>query len=95
MYARFRDREWQWSDALEKRMDWWSLAPYWVPAIAAVIAVVVLVGAARARAARRSARPRQGASAAVDQSYLDSSHIGEPEAGFDVGAAGKLRRGRR
>ena len=62
-------------------MDWWSLAPYWVPALAAVIAVVVLVGAARSRAARRSARPRQGASSSVDLSYLDSSHMDEPQAG--------------
>jgi hypothetical protein len=76
-------------------MDWWSLAPYWMPALAAVIAVVVLVGVARSRAARRSARPRQGASSSVDSSYLDSSHIDEPQAAgaprgharFDIGAA--------
>ena len=80
-------------------MDWWSLAPYWVPALAAVIAVVVLIGVARSRAARRAARPRQGASAAVDVSYLDSSHMGEPQTRphFNLGAAagGKLRRTRR
>jgi hypothetical protein len=103
--SRHRRREWPWSDALlEKVMDWWSLAPYWMPALAAVIAVVVLVGAVRSRAARRSARPRQGASSSVDQFYLDSSHIGEPQARdaphgyarFDVGpAAGAKRRGRR
>jgi hypothetical protein len=81
-------------------MDWWNLAPYWLPVLAAVIAVVVLVGAVRSRAARRSARPRPGPSSAVDLFYLDSSHIiephpgGAPHARLDVGApsSGKLRR---
>ncbi|TMG85344.1 MAG: hypothetical protein E6H78_07425 [Betaproteobacteria bacterium] len=86
-------------------MDWWSLAPYLVPAFVAVIAIIVLVGAARSRAARRSRRPRQGASSSVDPFYLDSSHMGEPQAGspargnmrFDSGATagGKSRRARR
>ena len=79
-------------------MDWWSLAPYWVPALAAVIAVVVLIRVARSRAARRATRPRQGASAAVDVSYLDSSHMGEPQTGprFDLAApaGGASRRAR-
>jgi hypothetical protein len=90
---------------VEKLMDFWSLAPYWLPALAGVIAVVVLVAAARSRAARKSARPRQGASSSVDSSYLDSSHIDEPQAAgaprgharFDAGAAagGTSRRTRR
>ncbi len=86
-------------------MDFWSLAPYWLPALAAVIAVIVLVRAARMRAARRSRRPREGTSSPVDVSYLDSSHIGEPQAGdaargharFDIGpgAGGTSGRARR
>jgi hypothetical protein len=90
---------------LEKGMDWWSLAPYWVPALVAVVAVVVLVGAAHSRALRRSRRSRQAASSSVDPFYLDSSHMGEPQAGnptrrhvrFDAEATagGKSRRARR
>lgn len=86
-------------------MDWWSLAPYWVPALVAVVAIVVLVGAARSRAARRSGRSRHAASSSVDPFYLDSSHMGEPQTGnptrrhlrfgADATAGGKSRRAHR
>jgi len=86
-------------------MDWWSLAPYWLPALVAVVAVGVLVAAARSRAARKSRRPRQAAASSVDPYYLDSSHMGEPQTGnspsrharFRSGASasGKSRRARR
>jgi len=59
-------------------MDWSSLAPYWVPGIVAVVAIVILLATARSRAARRSARKRRVPSEAVDPFYLDSSHMGEP-----------------
>jgi hypothetical protein len=65
---------------LEQPMDWWSLAPYWIPAIVAVVAILILAAAARSRAARRSARSRRAPSSSVDAFYLDSSHIGEPQA---------------
>jgi hypothetical protein len=59
-------------------MDWLSIAPYWVPGVIALVAVVVVAAAARSRAARRSAR-RDRYSASTDEwAYLDSSHVGEP-----------------
>jgi hypothetical protein len=60
-------------------MDWWSLAPYWIPGIIAVIAIVILAAASRSRAARRSARNRRVPSSSVDSLYLDSSHIRDPQ----------------
>jgi hypothetical protein len=93
------------SKRLEKAMDWWSLAPYWVPALVAVVAIVVLVGAAHSRSVRRSRRSRQAASSSVDPYYLDSSHMGEPQAGnptrrqvrfrAEATAGGKSRHARR
>ena len=59
-------------------MDWSSLAPYWVPGIIAVVAVVVLAAAARSRVRKRSSRDRPAVSSSEEWSYLDSSHIGEP-----------------
>jgi hypothetical protein len=58
-------------------VDWWSLAPYWVPAIIAVVAIVVVAAAARSRSARRSRTPRESSSS-DEWAYLDSSHVGEP-----------------
>jgi len=72
-------------------MDWWSLAPYWLPALVAVVAVVVLVAAARSRAARKSRRPRQAAASSVDPYYLDSSHMGEPQTGNAPSRHARLR----
>jgi hypothetical protein len=64
-----------------KSMDWWSLTAYWVPAVIAVVAIVVLASAARSRAVKRSSlRRRAASSSSVDSFYLDSSHMGEPEA---------------
>ena len=60
-------------------MDWRSFAPYWIPAIIAVIAVALLALAARKRSARRSGRRPPVPSSSVDPFYLDSSHAGEPE----------------
>jgi hypothetical protein len=77
----------------EKVMDWWSLAPYWLPALVAVVAVAVLVGAARSRAARKSRRPRQAAASSVDPFYLDSSHMGEPQAGNSPSRRARFRPG--
>jgi hypothetical protein len=74
-------------------MDWWSLAPYWLPALVAVVAVVVLLAAARSRAARKSRRPRQAAASSVDPFYLDSSHMGEPQAGNSPSRHGRFRPG--
>jgi len=59
-------------------MDWWTLAPYWIPGIVAFVAIVILAAASRSRAARRSARKRRAPSSPVDPFYLDSSHMGEP-----------------
>ena len=61
-------------------MDFWSLAQYWLPALAAVVAVVVLVRAVHSRASRSSARQRHATGSPVDVAYLDSSHIREPQA---------------
>jgi hypothetical protein len=80
-------------------MDFWSLAQYWLPALVAVVAVAVLVRAAHSRAAR-STRQRRATGSPVDVSYLDSSHIGEPQtensprgaARFDLPAAGARSR---
>ncbi len=60
-------------------MDWWGLAPYWIPAVIAVIAFVLFVLMARSRAARRSSRRPRVPSSSVDPFYLDSSHAGEPQ----------------
>jgi hypothetical protein len=86
-------------------MDFWSLAQYWLPALVAVVAIVVLVRAARSRASRSSARQRQSTGSPVDVSYLDSSHIGEPQAwdpprgharlDLDQAAGSRSRRARR
>jgi len=62
-----------------KRMDWSSLAPYWVPGIVAVVAIVVVAAAARSRAARRSARVRRDPASSEEWPYLDSSHVGGPQ----------------
>jgi hypothetical protein len=59
-------------------MDWWSLAPYWIPGIIAVIAIVILAAASRSRGRKRSARSRLAASSSEEWVYLDSSHVGEP-----------------
>ena len=60
-------------------MDWSNLAPYWVPAIIAVVALVILASAARSRAIKRSRRDRSAPPSSPDDSfYLDSSHMGEP-----------------
>jgi hypothetical protein len=85
-------------------MDFWTLAQYWLPALAAIVAVVVLVRAAHSRASK-AGRQRQGVGWPVDVSYLDSSHIGEPQAPesprgrahFDPGvsASARQRRARR
>ena len=82
-------------------MDLWSLAQYWLPALVAVVAVVVLVRAAHSRASK-STRQRHATGSPVDVSYLDSSHIGEPQAGdsprgaarfdLDPAAGGRSRR---
>ena len=66
-------------------MDMWGIAPYWIPAVAAVVALVVLALAARSRASKRSRRRRPVPSSSVDPFYLDSSHAGEPQA--DAGGA--------
>jgi hypothetical protein len=89
----------------EKRMDFWSLAQYWLPALVALVAVVVFVRAARSRASKSATRQRPVTGSPVDLSYLDSSHIGEPQAGnppsgharFDLGqaAGSRSRRARR
>jgi hypothetical protein len=86
-------------------MDLWSLAQYWLPALVAVAAIVVLVRAARSRATKSASRQRRAADSPVDLSYLDSSHIGEPQAGdlprgrarFELGSAAgsRSRRARR
>jgi hypothetical protein len=64
-------------------MDWWSLAPYWLPAL----------GAARSRAARKSRRSRQSAASSVDPFYLDSSHMGEPQTGNSPSRHARFRPG--
>jgi len=72
-------------------MDWWSLAPYWVPGIIAVVVVVVIAAAARSRATKRSAREHRTPSVPEDWSYLDSSHIGEPQSRLRSGHARTFR----
>jgi hypothetical protein len=86
-------------------MDFWSLAQYWLPALVAVVAIVVLLRAAHSRASRSGSRQRHATGSPVDVAYLDSSHIGEPQASdpprgharFELGpaAGSRSRRARR
>ena len=77
-------------------MDWWNLAPYWVPAIIGVVALVVLASAARSRAIKRSRLHRSAQpSSSVDSFYLDSSHMGEPRTEERTGSYDAFGSGRR
>jgi hypothetical protein len=86
-------------------MDFWSLVQYWLPALVAVVAIVILVRAAHSRASKSASRQRHATGSPVDVSYLDSSHIGEPQSGdtprgharFELGpaAGSRSRRARR